>query len=120
MRIVAVVLSVAPLRAGFAQLESLRGRIEERIGQAPARAVGVYYRDVGGGDSLLINAHARFHAASTMKVPVMIQLFRDRDAGLLSLDDSLVVRRTFRSIVDSSPYDLDRADDSDSTLYAQV
>jgi beta-lactamase class A len=55
-----------------------------------------------------------------MKVPVMIQLFRDRDAGLLSLDDSIFVTNTFKSIVDSSPYQLDRADDSDSSLYARV
>jgi beta-lactamase class A len=50
----------------------------------------------------------------------MVQVFRDRDAGLLSLDDSLLVTRTFASIVDGSPYDLDLADDSDSTLYARV
>ena len=50
----------------------------------------------------------------------MIQLFRDRDAGLLSLDDSITVTNTFRSIVDSSPYQLDKADDSDSSLYARM
>jgi beta-lactamase class A len=58
------------------------------------------------------------HAASTMKVPVMIQLFLDRDAGLLSLDDSLEVTTTFASIVDGSPYSLTVDSDSDSTLYA--
>ena len=103
---------------GAAQgLDSLRARIAARIAQAPATAVGVYFRDLGSGDTLLVNGNARFHAASTMKVPVMIQLFRDRDAGRLSLNDSMVVRNEFRSIVDSSPYSLDQADDSDSTLY---
>jgi len=62
----------------------------------------------------------RFHAASTMKIPVMIQLFRDRDAGLLSLDDSITITNTFRSIVDSSPYLLDVTDDSDSSLYKRL
>ena len=109
-----------PAVAAAQRLDSLRVRIEARIAQTPARAVGVYFRDLGSGDTLLVGAHLRFHAASTMKVPVMIQLFRDRDAGLVSLDDSLEVTRTFRSIVDSSPYDLDRTDDSDSTLYALV
>jgi len=103
---------------GAAQgLDSLLARIAARIAQAPATAVGVYFRDLGSGDTLLVNGNARFHAASTMKVPVMIQLFRDRDAGRLSLNDSMVVRNEFRSIVDSSPYSLDQADDSDSTLY---
>lgn len=98
----------------------LSARIAARITAAPARAVGVYFRDLTTADSVLVGAHLRFHAASTMKVPVMIQLYRDRDAGILSLDDSIPVTNTFKSIVDSSPYHLDRADDSDSSLYARV
>ena len=99
---------------------SLRSKIEARIAQAPARAVGVYYRDLANGDSLTVGSALRFHAASTMKIPVMIQLFRDRDAGLLSLDDSITVTNTFHSIVDSSPYQLDVTDDSDSSLYKRL
>src|SRR2546426_621114 len=74
---------------------SLRSQVEARIAQAPvvARAVGVYYRDLASGDSLTVGSGLRFHAASTMKLPVMIQLFRDRDAGLLALDDSITVLR---------------------------
>jgi beta-lactamase class A len=101
-------------------LDSLRARLAARIAAAPAEAVGLYFRDLGSGDSILLDANHRFHAASTMKVPVMIQLFRDRDAGLLSLDDSIPVTNTFRSIVDSSPYHLDPTDDSDSSLYTLV
>jgi beta-lactamase class A len=96
------------------------GRIAARIAAAPAGAVGVYFRDLTTGDSLLVGAQLRFHAASTMKLPVMIQLYRDRDAGQLSLDDSIPVTNAFRSIVDSSTYQLDRAGDSDSSLYARV
>jgi beta-lactamase class A len=98
---------------------ALRVRIEARIARAPARAVGVYFRDLTTGDSLTVGSGTRFHAASTMKIPVMIQLFRDEDARRLSLDDSIVVANSFRSIVDSSPYQLDPADDSDSSLYAR-
>lgn len=99
---------------------SLRAQVEARIAQTPARAVGLYYRDLATGDSLTVGAAARFHAASTMKIPVMIQLFRDRDAGRLSLDDSLTVTNTFRSIVDSTPYELGITDDSDSSLYKRL
>lgn len=101
-------------------LDALRARLAARIAAAAAPAVGLYFRDLGSGDSVVLDADRRFHAASTMKIPVMIQLFRDRDAGLLSLDDSLPVTNTFRSIVDGSPYHLDPADDSDSSLYALV
>src|SRR6266704_6220405 len=99
---------------------SLGSRVKARIAQAPARAVGVYYRDLATGDSLTVGSGVRFHAASTMKIPVMIQLFRDRDARLLSLDDSVTITNTFRSIVDSSPYLLDVTDDSDSSLYKRL
>ena len=99
---------------------SLRSRVEARIAQTPATAVGVYYRDLTADDSLTVGAAKRFHAASTMKVPVMIQLFRDRDAGLLTLDDSVTITNTFKSIVDNSPYQLDVTDDSDSSLYKRL
>jgi len=99
---------------------SLRAQVVARILQTTARGVGVYYRDLATGDSLTVGSDVRFHAASTMKIPVMIQLFRDRDAGLLSLDDSVTITNTFRSIVDSSPYQLDVTDDSDSSLYKRL
>jgi beta-lactamase class A len=98
---------------------SLPARVAARIATSGAR-VGVYFRDLSRGDSLLAGAHLRFHAASTMKVPVMIELYRDRDAGRLSLDDSIPVTNVFRSIVDTSTYTLTKADDSDSTLYLRV
>lgn len=111
---------LAATSAAAQQLDSLRSAIAARIAQTPAQAVGVYFHDLGNGDTLLLAANVRFHAASTMKVPVMIQLFRDRDAGSLTLDDSVPITNDFRSIQDGSAYHLDRADDSDSTLYDLV
>ena len=113
----ALILLQTPARAPDV---SLKARVQARIAQTPARAVGLYYRDLASGDSLTVGSDVRFHAASTMKIPVMIQLFRDRDAGLLSLDDSVTITNTFRSIVDSSPYQLDVTDDSDSSLYKRL
>ena len=72
------------------------------------------------GVEILIDADRPFHAASTMKVPVMIELFRQANAGLLSLDDHLTVRNEFHSIVDGSTYALSEGDDSDSEVYAAV
>jgi len=98
----------------------LRAALDARIATAGAEAVGVYFKDLRAGDSVLIDPDVRMHAASMMKVPVMIQLFRDRDAGRLRLDDSVTITKTFRSIVDGSPYDLGAPDDSDTTLYRRV
>jgi len=120
-RSLAILLTgVVTTSAAAQQLDSLRAAIAARIAQTQASAVGVYFHDLGTGDTLLVGANVRFHAASTMKVPVMIQLFRDRDAGKLTLDDSVPIANDFRSIVDGSPYQLDKADDSDSSLYDLV
>src|SRR3989475_12368716 len=116
-----LLLGLLPCGARAAQtLSPLRERLAARVAQAPATGVGLYYRSLTRPDSLLLGANLRFHAASTMKVPVMIQIFRDADAGLLRLDDSLPVHVTFPSLVDDSPFAVDKADDSDSTLYGRV
>jgi beta-lactamase class A len=100
---------------------ALDARVRERIAQVPGAVVGIYYRNLGrAGDTLTINADSVFHAASTMKVGVMIQLFRDVDAGKLSLDRQVTLQNRFSSIIDGSPYTLDPKDDSDSSLYLQV
>lgn len=84
----------------------------------PGTEVGLALLDLATGDSTWSNASWRVHAASTMKVPVLIELARRVDAGRYGWDWPVLVRNEFRSIVDGSPYRLDPADDSDSTLYA--
>ena len=116
-----LLLGLLPCTSGAGQSPGpLRERLEARIGQAPARAVGVYYRSLARSDSLLIGANLRFHAASTMKLPVMIQIFRDADAGVLGLDDSLTVHTAFPSLIDAGAFIVDKGDDSDSSLYDLV
>ena len=118
-----VIVSLVVVAASGARgqdLAALRGRLTARIARTPARAVGVYYRSLARPESLLVDANLTLHAASTMKVPVMIQLFRDADAGLLRLDDSLDVHTAFPSLVDGSPFSVGKDDDSDSTLYGRV
>jgi beta-lactamase class A len=80
--------------------------------------VAVAYRTLDGRTELLVDADKSFHAASTMKVPVMIELFRQARAGTLSLNDPLPIRNDFRSIVDGSSYKLSEGDDSDKEVYA--
>ena len=98
---------------------ALTEALSEPIAASDAE-VGVYFRNLGTGDTVLINADLRLHAASTMKVPVMIQLFRDAEAGRFDIDQPVPIGMTFRSIADGSLYDIDPASDSDSTLYQKV
>ena len=83
----------------------------------PAPDVGVVVLPLDGQPSVMIQPDTSFHAASTMKVPVMIELYRQADAGLLRLDDELAVRNEFHSIVDGSVYTMDVSDDSDTEVY---
>ena len=87
---------------------------------ASGAEVAVAFRTLDGRSEVLIDPDKPFHAASTMKVPVMIELFRQARAGTLSLAQPLAIRNEFRSIVDSSPYKLSEGDDSDRAVYAAV
>ena len=100
--------------------DSLAARIERRIAEVPGAVVGLAYRDLGGDDRLDLASDSLFHAASTMKVPVMIELVRQAEAGSAALDQRVLLVNQFGSIVDGSPYALDPADDSDSSMYALV
>jgi beta-lactamase class A len=82
--------------------------------------IAVAIRDLQTGDSLLIAADRVMHAASTMKVPVMFELFRRIDAAELTLDQPIPVGNQFRSIADGSSYSLTTDDDSDTEIYERV
>lgn len=91
----------------------------------PARAIvdssavtfGIVAVELDGGRSITWNEREMFHAASTMKTPVMIEVFRQASLGRFGLDDSIVVKNEFKSIVDGSPYAMDLKDDSDDSMY---
>jgi beta-lactamase class A len=90
--------------------------IEKRIADSHAD-VAVYFRTLDGRLEWSSHADDSFHAASTMKVPVMIELFHQAKEGKLSLDDTIPVHNQFHSIVDGSLFKLDPADDSEADLY---
>jgi len=115
-------LLAAPLPAQRAPLDPdvVRTRIEARIAAVPGAEVAVTIVNLGIGSQLSINGDRVYHAASTMKVPVLIDLLREADAGRIALDQSILLVNAFHSIVDGSPYALDPADDSDSTVYERV
>jgi beta-lactamase class A len=97
----------------------VEARVRSIIAKSGAE-VAVVFRRLDGTSELLIDPDKPFHAASTMKVPVMIELFRQAEAGMLRLDEPLSIRNEFRSIVDGSPYRLSEGDDSDREVYANV
>jgi beta-lactamase class A len=96
----------------------LQQTLEALLAQHPEAVVAVAVRDTQTGTVLDLNGDRSFHAASTMKVPVMIEVFRQAALGRFTLDDSLLVKNEFRSIVDGSTYRIE--DDSDDAIYERL
>jgi beta-lactamase class A len=86
---------------------ALRDSIKARIATSPGATVAVSYVDLETGESVSINEDTVFHAASTMKIPVMIEVLRRAQSGSFSLDQGVLLVNQFASIVDGSPYSLD-------------
>ncbi len=99
--------------------DALRADLARAIEESGAE-VAIAFRTRDGAMEVLIEADRAFHAASTMKVPVMIELFRQASAGTASLDEALPIRNEFRSIVDGSPYSLSASGDSDAEVNAAL
>ena len=72
------------------------------------------------GPRVAINEDSVVHAASTMKVPVLIALAQAADRRRLQLDDEMQLENRFTSIVDGSVYSLSKSDDSDDSVYDRV
>jgi beta-lactamase class A len=92
-----------------------KATIEDQIRKELSKQPGVYglaFKDLSTGEELFINEHEVFHAASTMKTPVMIEVFKQAKEGRFSLSDSVPIKNSFKSIVDGSVYSLDSAEDS--------
>ena len=99
-----------------ARLAAAVPAIEATIAKSGAE-VAVAFESLDSRAAWFLRADEPFHAASTMKVPVMIELYRQAHEGKLRLGDALVIRNEFHSLADGSPYALDPADDSEAELY---
>lgn len=107
----------------FAQSDTGIQNLRQRIIHEFSSQKGTFalaFKDVKTGKQLLINDKEVFHAASTMKTPVMIEVFRQAHAKKFSLEDSIIIKNEFKSIVDSSLYSLDSTDDSERELYKHL
>jgi beta-lactamase class A len=98
-------------------------QLRQQINQELAKQSGVFavaFKDLSTGQELFIREHDVFHAASTMKTPVMIEVYKQVAQKRLSLSDSIPIKTQFKSIVDGSPYSLKAQTDSDTNIYKEV
>lgn len=92
---------------------------ETQLRDAFAEVPGSYaiaYKNLATGKQILVNAEEKTHAASLMKLPVMMAVFAEVDAGNLSLDQPIPIQNTFYSMQDGSEFQIDY---NENTLLGQ-
>jgi len=109
-------LSCAAIFAQGAKLAAAEVAIQKRI-TASGADVAVYFKTLDGKAEWSVRPDDVFHAASTMKIPVLIELFHQVQQGKVKLGDKIVLKNEFHSIADGSPYKLSAADDSEAEMY---
>ena len=75
------------------EITSLKSAVQNLALASPNLTPGVFLVDLNSGGYVDINAGASFPAASTIKVPILVALFRDVDAGKIRLDEILTMQK---------------------------
>lgn len=94
--------------------------LEPILARAGDKLISIAFLDHETGAAFYLNADVPMHPASTIKVHVMMEVFRQANEGHLSLEDRLPIMNSFTSIADDSHYSLDVKDDSEATLYPRI
>jgi len=94
--------------------------LEALVLRNKTRVIGVALHDLETGFRFSLRGDRWFHAASTIKVAVLLAVFRGADEGRFQLDDSLHVRNRFFSAADGSPFRLTQDRDATPELYAAI
>ncbi|GIV37311.1 MAG: hypothetical protein KatS3mg032_1690 [Cyclobacteriaceae bacterium] len=100
-------------------IAGLESRLRRHF-EAQQGVFAVAFKDLSSGESLFINENEVFHAASTMKTAVMIEVYKQAAQGRWQLSDSVPVINDFTSIADGSRFSLRAEDDSEKELYNRV
>jgi beta-lactamase class A len=95
-------------------------RLDTILGHAKDKLIAVVFQDLETSTEFFLNGDEVMHPASTFKVHVMMEVFRQANEGLLSLEDRLPILNSFTSIADGSKYSLDVKDDSEQSLYPRM
>jgi len=114
-------LPVPPVRDSVAASEvSLYRNVLKIKKEHELEGLGISFYDAESTIQWSYNADHFFHAASTMKLAVLLGVFRQIDRGELALDAPVHVRNRFTSIVNSEPFMLDLTRDADPEVYSHL
>jgi len=99
---------------------ALRSQIERIEKESGAKAIAVALHDSESGFELHYNADRWFHAASTIKVPILLGVFAAIDRGELLPHSRVHVRNRFLSVVESVPFRVESGRDANSAVHNAI
>lgn len=102
------------------QLNQLKEKIDLELSALEGEFAIAYQDIIHPEKQIFINVDERFHAASTMKTPVLIELYKRAENTDLDLQDSILIKTEFKSIVDGSPFSMEVNEDSEKDLYRNL
>jgi len=100
--------------------ESLEARLGLAVDATSGVTLGVSVYDYLSGCSWQSNGDRWFHAASIIKLPVLMALFDGIDRGRFSLYSRLHVRNRFFCALDGAPFRVDPARDADAEVHTAI
>src|SRR5438105_7928138 len=114
-------LPVAPPKDSVAASEvSLYRNVLKIKKEHDLEGLGIAFYDAQTTIQWAYNGDQYFHAASTMKLAVLLGVFRQVERGELALDSAVHVRNRFTSIVNREPFMLDLGRDADPDVYGHL
>jgi CubicO group peptidase (beta-lactamase class C family)/beta-lactamase class A len=113
-------MELTPIKEKKMDTVKLEKALKAEMAKYPSAGFAVAFKDLGTGQTFFINEQVSFHAASTMKTPVMMETYKQSAAGKFSLHDKIVVKNSFISIEDGSAFSVSPADDSEFELYQLI
>lgn len=99
---------------------TLRSTIRDIANEAGAKAVAVAVVDFEHRTSWRLNSERWFHAASTIKVPVLLGVFDAIERGRFEPFSRVHVRNRFVSVHDGSVYRVESGRDANSEVHAAI
>jgi beta-lactamase class A len=87
--------AASPAAAPNGPLAQLQARLDSAVDHAPGR-VGIAVEDLATGMTTGVNAGTSLPAASTIKIPVMVEVFRQMADGDIDLNTKLHLRESDR------------------------
>ncbi len=99
---------------------ALRNEIERIEKDSGAKAIAVALHDLETGFELRYNPDRWFHAASTIKVPILLGAFAAIDRGDLLPHSRVHVRNRFLSIMENIPFRIESDRDANSAVHNAI